>query len=62
MYNLPPLPGGNDHFIIVRLTLRAASLATYGYFGTGYGIRIANGYPYDDDEGWGKPFYGSIKT
>ena len=51
-----PASGGNvNHFVIVRLTLRATSLATYGYFGTGYGIRVANGYPYDDDEGWGKP-------
>ena len=56
--NVTPIPGGGNgtHFIIVRLTLRATSLATYGYFGNGYGIRIANGYPYDDDEGWGKPF------
>jgi hypothetical protein len=53
---LDPASGGNvNHFVIVRLTLRATSLATYGYFGSGYGIRIANGYPYDDDEGWGKP-------
>ena len=51
-----PASGGNvNHFVIVRLTLRATSLATYGYLGSGYGIRIANGYPYDDDEGWGKP-------
>ena len=40
--------------IEVRLTLRAALLSTFGYFGTGYGARIANGSPVNSDEGWGK--------
>ena len=54
--NVTPLPGGGNgtYFVIVRLTLRATSLATYGYFGSGYGATTAYGYA-NNDEGWGKP-------
>jgi len=44
-----------DHFIEVRLTLRATSLETYGYFGSGYGATTAYGYA-NNDEGWNSPF------
>jgi hypothetical protein len=29
-------------------------LSTFGYFGTGYGARVANGSPVNSDEGWGE--------
>ena len=44
-----------DHFIEVRLTLRAALLSSYGYFGSGYGATTAYGYA-NNDEGWNSPF------